>query len=85
MKTSQKFVPIEEVIAGQPHKLADGKLEILNRARLDALGEMLQASHQCDVADEEVIAANRLFLKREKAWRKADRAFFAYVERVARQ
>ena len=85
MKTSQQFIPIKEVIAGRQHNLSDRKLQTLNRARLDALGEMLQASHQCDKADEAVIAANRLFLKREKAWRKADRAFFAYVERVARK
>lgn len=81
MKTSQKFVPIEEIIAGQPHKLADAKLETLNRARLDALGEMLKASHECDAADTAVIAASKQFLKRERAWRKADRAFWAYAQK----
>lgn len=85
MKNKQQFVPIEEVIAGQPHKMADAKLEKLNRARLDALGYMLQASHWLDEAAADAKAslatltnAEKLLRRREAALEKADRAFWAY-------
>jgi predicted transcriptional regulator len=85
MKNKQQFIPIEEITAGQPHKLADAKLETLNRARLDALGEAMKASHECNAADAAVITANRQFLKRERAWIKADRAFWAYAQKGGRK
>lgn len=81
-KTEKQFVPVDDVLAGR-HELDDAKLETLNRARLDALGAMLQASKACDAAEETMFAADKLFLKRERAWRKADRAFWDYLESEA--
>jgi ABC-type transporter Mla subunit MlaD len=85
MKNQQRYIPIEEVIAGGPLKIADAKLEKLNRARLDALGYMMQASHWLDEAAESAKAAvakltqaEKLLRRREAALEKADRAFFAY-------
>jgi hypothetical protein len=92
MKKQKQFIPIEEVIANKRgHKLADAKLETLNRARLDALGYMLQASHWLDELvesarklDRSLTEAERLLRKRERALEKADRAFWAYAEKEAK-
>lgn len=87
MKKQKQFIPIKEVIANKRgHKLADAKLETLNRARLDALGYMLQASHWLDEVTEtarnveqSLATAQRLVRKRETALQKADRAFWSYL------
>lgn len=80
MKNQQRFNPVEEVIVE-----SDAKLEKLNRARLDALGYMMQASHWLDDAAEGAKAAlatltkaEKLLRRREAALEKADRAFVAY-------
>jgi hypothetical protein len=92
MKTSQKFVSIEEVTAGRPHKLSDKKLEALGRTRLDALGDVLQASHWVKEATKEAQSAlatltnaEELFRRRKTVLQKADRAFLAYVEKRGRR
>lgn len=85
----KKFVPIEEVIAFETgHKLADAKLETLNRARLYALCYMVQASHWLDEINETArqteqarITAEKLLRRRECTLEKADRAFWAYLEK----
>ena len=91
MKNQQRYIPIEEVIAGGPLKIADAKLEKLNRARLDALGYMMQASHWLDEAAGSAKAAlatlnkaEKLLRRREGALEKADRAFWAYAQRGAK-
>jgi hypothetical protein len=88
MKNKQQFVPIEEVIAGRQHQLADAKLERLNRARLDALGYMMQASHWLDEAANDAKAslvtlanAQKLLRRRETTLEKADRALTAYLKK----
>jgi len=80
MKNRQQVNPIEEIIVE-----SDAKLEKLNRARLDALGYMMQASHWLDEAAEGAKAAmtklnkaDKLLRRREAALEKADRAFLAY-------
>ncbi len=92
MKNQQRFIAIEEVIAGQSHKLADAKLEKLNRARLDALGYMMQASHWLDEATADAKASlatltnvEKLLRRREATLKKADRAFWAYAKRGGRK
>ena len=56
-------------------------LETLNRARLDALGGVMQASHLLDAAEGELDQAQNLFLKRHSLWEKADAKFLAFLER----
>lgn len=88
MKNKQQFVPIEQVIAGQPHKLADAKLEKLNRARLDAVGEVMQAYHWLDEAAKAAEAtmqsltnAEKLLRRREAKLHKTDRALTGYLKK----
>ena len=87
MSNQQRFVPVEVVLAGDC-QCTDAKLEKLNRARLDALGYMLQASHwlkelveSARKLDRSLTDAERLLRKRERALEKADKAFWAYAER----
>jgi len=62
------------------------KLEALNRAYLDALGEAMQATAWLDEAADTVkqahkslLAAERLLLRRENKLTKADDAMSAYL------
>lgn len=56
-------------------------LETLNRARLDALGSAMQASHLLEAAKGELDQAQNLFLKSHSLWEKADKKFLAYLKR----
>ena len=56
-------------------------LETLNRARLDALGSAMQASHFLEAAEGELDQAQNLFLKSHSLWEKADAKFMAYLKR----
>ena len=56
-------------------------LETLNRARLDALGSTMQASHLLEAAEGELDQAQNLFLKSHSLWEKADKKFLAYLKR----
>lgn len=75
------------VLAGR-RKIDQAKLEKLNRARLDALGSVLQAQHFADealeatrTAVETLDKAGATLHRREEALEKANRAFFAYLEK----
>ena len=58
------------------------KLEALNRAELDALGAMLQASHWFELANDAADKAAKVFLARERAWQKADRALQSHLRKA---
>jgi len=60
------------------------KVETLNRARLDALGAMMQASHQLEEAENTLNKAQNLFLSCSRTLEKADGAFQACLERLAK-
>ena len=80
----KRLIPTKNVIES---RLEDKKLEQLNRARLDALGYVLQASHWLDEVVESargiekaMANAEALLRKREAALKKADTAFHSYLQ-----
>jgi len=89
MNKKRQFVPIGEVLAGSHRgKLVHSKLERLNRARLDAAGEVMQAYHWLDEVAEaaaeihtSLTSAHNLLRRREAKLQKADRALSAYLKK----